>query len=57
MQRITEVSVVCPRCNWRGTIGDTESGDDGECECPECRTEVREKTAVDELEELICEST
>jgi len=57
MQRITEVEAHCPSCDWRGTIGDTEPGDDGECECPQCGTEVVETRGLEKMRRSMCEST
>jgi DNA-directed RNA polymerase subunit RPC12/RpoP len=36
LQSITDVKVGCANCGWEGTIGETESGDDGQLACPNC---------------------
>lgn len=37
-QKITEDKVICPTCNWEGTVADAEPDvdDDGSLGCPRC---------------------
>jgi len=45
VEKITDVKVRCPKCGWRGTIGDCEPDVDGDGNlgCPECLTVVDQR--------------
>ena len=36
MKRITDIEAPCPKCTWKGIVGDTEPDKAGELTCPEC---------------------
>ncbi len=37
MQKITDIIMYCPGCDWTGTLGDCELGESsGDFQCPEC---------------------
>ena len=49
MKRITDVEAYCEECDWRGTVGDCDSGPDGCLLCPECGCFARNE--YDDIEE------